>query len=320
MPRVEPFPLAPVLVEKPWGGRRLSELGKHPGVAYFGESWEVADLPSSVAPHLEDPCSRVAAGPWQGWALGALGARLGDDLMGPVPLGPDGRFPLLVKLLDAREHLSIQVHPDDDYVSTHPSARHKTESWYVVDADPGAVLFLDVDEDVTAEQVGKATGSSMIVPMLRRVPASPGSFHHLPAGMVHALGAGVLIAEVQTPSDTTFRLYDWVDEYERDPRPLHPAETREAIRLHPDDAVDIDPITDEDQRRELIATPHYRIAEHRRGPVSIADAPGPRIVMAVSGTTTVGGLVLETATTAIVPHSALDTEITTDGTCLEISM
>lgn len=317
MTRVEPFTLAPVLVEKPWGGRRLADLGKHPGPAFFGESWEVADIPGQVAPHLEDPCSRVTTGPWRGWALGALAAKLGADLMGPVNLTSEGRFPLLVKLLDAREHLSVQVHPDEAYVAAHPSARLKTESWYVVDADPGSALFLDVSRGVTRRQVQEAIGSVSIVSLLRRVPAVAGSFHHLPAGMIHALGAGVMVAEVQTPSDTTFRLYDWAAEYGRDPRPLHGAEGREAVRLHPPEAIDLDPIGD-DRRRLLVSTRHYRMVEHSAGPVDLEDRPGPRIIMAVSGSTTVGGLDLGVGTTALIPHSALDTPVSTESTCLEV--
>lgn len=316
MARVEPFTLAPVLVEKPWGGRRLADLGKHPGPAFFGESWEVADIPNRVAPHLEDPCSRIATGPWRGWALGALAAKLGADLMGPVPLTTEGRFPLLVKLLDAREHLSVQVHPDEAYVAAHPSARLKTESWYVVDADPGSVLFLDVAPGVTRRQVTEAIGSVSIVSLLRKVPAVAGSFHHLPAGMIHALGAGALIAEVQTPSDTTFRMYDWAAEYGRDPRPLHGPESREAVRLHPPEAIDLDPI--DGRTRLLVSTSHYRMVEHSRGPVELEDRPGPRIIMAVSGSTTVGELELPVGTTAFIPHSALDTDVSTDSTCLEV--
>lgn len=318
MARVEPFSLAPVLVEKPWGGHRLSELGKHPGLAFFGESWEVADIPPHVAPHLEDPCSRVASGPWRGWALGALAAKLGEDLMGPVRLTVEGRFPLLVKFLDAREHLSVQVHPDADYVRRHPSARLKTESWYVMDADPGSVLFLDVDRGVTRAEVEQAAGSVTIVPLLRELPAVPGSFHHLPAGLIHALGGGVMIAEVQTPSDTTFRLYDWASEYHRDPRPLHPVEAIESLRLHPQDALDLDPMGAGEDARELVSTPHYWMREHRAGPVGVSDRPGPRIVMAVEGRATLGGLDLPMGSTGVVPHSALDAAIATEGICLEV--
>lgn len=318
MARVEPFTLAPVLVEKPWGGRRLAELGKHPGPAFFGESWEVADIPNQVAPHLEDPCSRIATGPWRGWALGALAAKLGADLMGPVRLTPEGRFPLLVKLLDAREHLSVQVHPDEAYVAAHPSARLKTESWYVVDADPGSVLFLDVAPGVTRRQVTEAIGSVSIVSLLRKVPAMSGSFHHLPAGMIHALGAGTMIAEVQTPSDTTFRLYDWAAEYDRDPRPLHPVEAVESARLHPQGALDLEPMQPDERARLLVSTPHYWMKEHAAGSVEVEDRPGPRIIMAVEGRTVLDGLELSRGTTGLIPHSALDVGIETEGICLEV--
>ncbi len=318
MPRVEPFSLAPVLVEKPWGGHRLAELGKYPGAAFFGESWEVADIPPQVAPHLEDPCSRVTSGQWRGWSLGALAAKLGHDLMGPVPLTVDGRFPLLVKYLDAREHLSVQVHPDVDYVRSHPLARLKTESWYVIDAGPGSVLFLDVDQGVTLQEIEQTAGSVSIVSLLREVPAVTGSFHHLPAGLIHALGAGVMIAEVQTPSDTTFRLYDWAAEYDRPPRPLHPIEAVDSVRLHPKDALNIGPMRPGARARLLVSTPHYWMKEHPAGTIELEDRPGPRIMMAVGGDATLGSLGLPIGATGFIPHSALDTEVETEGICLEV--
>jgi mannose-6-phosphate isomerase len=224
-----PFEVAPVLVEKPWGGTRLSEWGKYPGRAYFGESWEIADLAPQVAPQVEDPVSRVIDGRWRGWSLGALAAKFGEELMGGVPLSEDGRFPLLIKFIDAREHLSVQVHPTAAYTATHPGTHLKTESWYVVDADPGSKLFLDVDASIPHDRISADLDGVTVVPLLRSVPAEAGAFHHIPAGMIHALGAGVMVAEIQTPSDTTFRLYDWSGEYDREPRVLHADEARETI-------------------------------------------------------------------------------------------
>jgi mannose-6-phosphate isomerase len=318
---LEPFEVAPVLVEKPWGGTRLSELGKYPGRAYFGESWEIADLAPEVAPLIEDPVSRVISGRWRGWSLGGLASKLGEELMGPVPLGPDGRFPLLVKLIDAREHLSVQVHPTEEYTSTHPGTHRKTESWYVVDADPGSNLFLDVDPSSPKARVMSDLEGVTVVSHLRAVPARVGAFHHIPAGMIHALGAGVMVAEVQTPSDTTFRLYDWATEYDRDPRELHTDQAKETVILRHPDAFDLAPMT-LGHERSLVTTTHYWIDEHRHegGEVDLSDRPGFRIVMCVAGTATVGDIAMRQGSTVIVPACALGTEITLDGTLLEVGV
>ena len=317
---LEPFAVAPVLVEKPWGVTRISEMGKYPGRAYFGESWEVADLAPEVAPTVEDPVSRVLDGRWRGWSLGGVASKLGEELMGPVPLGSDGRFPLLVKLIDAREHLSVQVHPTEAYTSTHPGTHLKTESWYVVDADPGSNLFLDVDASIPKNRIMTDLDGVTVVPHLRTVPARVGAFHHIPAGMIHALGAGVMVAEVQTPSDTTFRLYDWATEYDRDPRQLHADQARDTVILRHPDAFELPPM-ETTTRRELARTRFYWIDEHRTsGSVALSDAPGFRVLMCVAGTARAGQVTMAQGSTVIVPACALDAEIALDGTLLEIGV
>lgn len=315
---LRPFTVAPVLVEKPWGGTRLSEMDKHPGRAYFGESWEIADLAPDVTPDVEDPVSRVVEGRWRGWSLGALAAKVGEELMGPARLTSEGRFPLLIKYLDARQHLSVQVHPTAEYTASHPGTHLKTESWYVVDADPGSLLFLDVARFSPPERVIADLGGVTIVPHLREVPARIGSFHHVPAGMIHALGAGVLVAEIQTPSDTTFRLYDWSGEYDREPRELHTTQARETIMpVHPD-AFDLAPMNS-GTHRVLARTPHYWVDEHKGNrKVTLSDTPGFRILMCVDGTASVDRIEMRQGSTVVVPACALDSEIALDGALLEI--
>ncbi|MDH3500806.1 MAG: class I mannose-6-phosphate isomerase, partial [Acidimicrobiia bacterium] len=240
---MEPLTFEPIIVPKPWGGRRLERFGKELAPdGLFGESWEVADLPTDAVTSSEQTRSRVSGGADDGATLSDLISLHGSDLLGSARATERGDFPLLVKFLDAREHLSVQVHPTGDYVARHPGTWLKTESWCVVDADPGAVLYKGFRPGVTMEQVAQAAGTRDFVELLQAVDAVAGDFHHLPAGIVHALGAGVLVAEIQTPSDTTFRLYDWTDEYGRAPRPLHIGEGLDTVALDPDGAVTIAPL------------------------------------------------------------------------------
>lgn len=211
---MQPLLLAPTLLPKVWGGRRLEKLGKNlPEGAAIGESWELADLGATSASGAGGGAvrTRIAGGPLDGRTLREAAAAWGRELLGDVRLTPGGEFPLLVKYLDASENLSVQVHPSPAYAASHPGSHLKTESWYVVEADPGAALYIGLAAGVSAAAFAAAarSGSSQLSGMLLRVPAVVGECHTLPSGTVHALGAGVTVAEVQTPSDTTFRLYDW---------------------------------------------------------------------------------------------------------------
>ncbi len=319
-----PFTLEPVLVEKPWGGRRLEGLGTDlPDFLMIGESWEVADLPDEVAPDVADPRSRVSSGPLLGCSLRSVIEAAGEELLGTVMPTHEGRFPLLVKLLDARENLSVQVHPDEEYVATHPTTRLKTESWYVVDSDPGSVLFNGLREGSDLDTVRKSIGTSDLVQYLRATDPAPGSFHHVPAGLVHSLGAGVMVAEVQTPSDTTFRLYDWAAEYGRAPRQMHFEEGAASIIMHPPEAYSLAP-TSEPGVRELTANQHYWIREHRHasGLVELSGLPGPRVIMIMSGVVAVGDLTVRKGATAIVPAAAIPSTVAVvdDSVFLEIGL
>ncbi len=314
---MQPLTFEPILVPKPWGGRRLAEYGKPlPPEGTFGESWDIADLPAAAVTSADRTRTPVAGGPDAGLVLRELIARDGADLLGSARPTDAGDFPLLVKLLDAREHLSVQVHPTAEYVSSHPGTRLKTESWYVVDADPGAVIYKGFRRGVTMDDLHRAAGTRAFVELLQPVEAVPGDFHHLPAGIVHALGAGVMVAEPQTPSDTTFRLYDWTDEYGRAPRPLHLDEALDTIDLDPDEAVFLAPIAAEGSRL-LVATDSYWQAEHRLdgGQVPLRTDRELRILMLPRGRARVawpdGELALDRGATVLLPAAlAPEVEVT----------
>lgn len=208
-----PLKFRPRLVEKMWGGRKLeSLLGKAlPPGKTIGESWELFDFPPGVVDGSTAWISaEIANGPLAGRTLHTLVQQFGRDLIGDVPLvGREGQFPILIKFLDAREDLSVQVHPDQDYANTHPDAHLKSEAWYVMQHEEGARILKGLVPGATREDFEAATVVGGVDRLIKSIPVRQGQCHYLPSGTVHALGAGILAAEVQTPSDTTFRVHDF---------------------------------------------------------------------------------------------------------------
>lgn len=197
-----PLQFTPVLRSYLWGGAKLERiLGKKtPENRVWAESWEVVD-------HREAQ-SVVANGPLQGQTLRQLLELFSEEIMGYDAKG--AQFPLLFKYLDCQLDLSVQVHPDDLYGSKMVVPDNgKTEAWYVIDAEPGAKLYAGLKTGVGAEEVRNAIKNGTLESLLHVIPAKAGDCIFIPAGTVHALGAGLLIAEIQQASDCTFRLYDW---------------------------------------------------------------------------------------------------------------
>ncbi|MDP7070290.1 MAG: class I mannose-6-phosphate isomerase [Phycisphaerales bacterium] len=199
-----PLQLTPLLVPKVWGGRRLEGLGKAlPPDEPIGESWELADLPG------DGPSSVVSEGPFAGSSLRELLDTHQAAIMGAASMNQQGRFPLLIKFLDARANLSVQVHPDQAWADRHADAFLKSEAWVVLDAEPGSRIWAGVKPGTTPDALRRALDENRPEDVMQWRVAHSGSCHALPSGTCHALGAGVLVAEVQTTSDTTFRLWDW---------------------------------------------------------------------------------------------------------------
>lgn len=281
---LDPYVLAfrPLLLEKVWGGRKLDVLNKPlPPDIPIGESWEIADLASTSPSGGGGGAARsiIANGPLAGHPLADAISTWGERLIGRAAAA----FPLLVKYLDARENLSVQVHPSPAFARTHADAHLKAESWYIIDADPGSVIYAGLRPGVTIDQLGTAARSGDVAPLLRALPAIPGQCHTLPSGTVHALGAGVLVAEVQTPSDTTYRLFDWG----RTGRELHIDRALQcALEASPPAPTSLSP---GQSRATLASTEHYRIDEARL--VGGGSAPlscrGFAVVMVLKGSGTV---------------------------------
>jgi mannose-6-phosphate isomerase len=220
-----PLKFKPRFVEKIWGGRKLeSVLGKTlPVGKSIGESWEIYDFPPGVVDKSGDwTSSEVANGPLAGRSLHSLVQEFGNDLLGDVkPVGPHRQFPILIKFLDAEQDLSVQVHPDPAFAAANPHAHLKTEAWYVVQHDPGARIYKGLRPGVTRESFKRSIEQGTCEEQLAAIAVKEGQCFFLPSGTVHALGGGILAAEVQTPSDTTFRVYDFNRLENGKPRTLH---------------------------------------------------------------------------------------------------
>ncbi len=215
----------PLAKARVWGGFLLQErYGKPPAPdgQPCGETWEIVDLPKDQ--------SRVRTGRLAGATLGELRRDHLDWLMGRASL-LEGRFPLLLKLIYAARTLSVQVHPDAQ-VAARLGGRPKTECWVILDAEPGASLYLGLKPGVSRDELAKACKGPSLEHLLNRVEVHPGDVVFIPSGTVHAIGAGLLLAELQQASDTTYRLHDWGRMgLDGKPRALHLAEALEAIHF-----------------------------------------------------------------------------------------
>ena len=219
-----PLKFKPIYKRRIWGGQKLRDLfGKDiPAGERIGESWEVADLP-------EDK-SVIANGELAGQTLAEVIGKYPKEIMGDKYF--TGPFPLLVKFLDAEEILSVQVHPDEETCRRTGEGEPKTECWYIISAEPEAVIYKGLKKGVSKEQFGEAIKQGNVAEMLAKVAVKAGECHFLPAGTTHAIGPGLIIAEIQTPSDTTYRVFDWnrVDENGKS-RQLHIEEALESIHF-----------------------------------------------------------------------------------------
>jgi mannose-6-phosphate isomerase len=195
-----PLAFDPIFIERMWGGRRLeSEFHKKlPPQKRIGESWEIVDRPEAQ--------SVVADGPLRGRTLHELWTQQRDEIFGDVP--DVQRFPLLIKLLDAQEKLSLQVHPPEN-VASRLGGEPKNEFWYVAAAGPDAELFLGFLEPVTGDSFEQRLREGTVIDHVHRIAVQAGDAVFLPAGRVHAIGAGNLLIEIQQNSDTTYRVFDW---------------------------------------------------------------------------------------------------------------
>lgn len=291
-----PFRLSCVTKSPIWGGTRLvREWGKQSENGTVGESWELTVRKSEK--------SRILNGPLAGQTLEEVINRVG-----PAFISPDysaGTFPLLIKLIDAADRLSVQVHPDDAYAARVENDRGKTEMWYIVDAAPDARIICGLREGVGRAEFAEAVRNGRIDAVMHSQPVRKGECYFIPAGLLHAIGGGILIAEIQQNCDLTYRVYDY-DRRDKDGnlRPLHVEKALDVVR--PFTAEEIDAIrfsrrSDALADGEVLADCDFFRVERltlNGSTVTLPDFAGMRHLLCVDGsaTLTCGGVSYPLAT------------------------
>jgi mannose-6-phosphate isomerase len=309
-----PYVLEPKLAPAIWGGNELvTEFGKHGDpAAKLGESWECWDA------------NPVTDGPLAASTVADLRAKLGPQLLGDLDAARI--FPILTKIITAHDWLSVQVHPDDAYaqrVEHQPNG--KTECWYVFSAEPGAQLVLGWNRDTSREEYERRVADGTLGDVLRRIPVRAGDAVYIPAGTVHAIGAGVVLFETQQASDLTYRMFDW-NRVGPDgkPRELHVQKAADVLDYRKGTTgplIQVPYVFDGVERTALIADRRFVVERAAVGgdAAALSTNGRPLIVMSLDAGLEVacGGtaVTLERYQTVLVPAAAQTCSVRSPGEC-----
>lgn len=288
-----PLTFRPLFMERVWGGRRLAtELGKPiPAGSVIGESWEIVDR--------ADAQSVVDSGPHAGTSLHELWTRHRREVFGDVAETP--RFPLLAKILDARDTMSVQVHPPAS-LAAELHGEPKTELWLLLDAEPGAEMFAGFRRGTTREAFHAALAEGRVADLLHRVPVGRGDAMFIPSGRCHAIGAGCLVVEIQQNSDTTYRVFDWNRTgLDGKPRALHVPESLKSI-----DFSDHEPSLVPPDAATLADCEHFRVERWHLDAPRTDDRTGSAIFTVLDGAVGCGGREFKVGEFFLLPAAAED--------------
>ena len=293
-----PLVFTPIFQERIWGGRKLAQLfGKElPAGKAIGESWEIVDRPEAQ--------SAVANGPLKGKTVHELWSQYRQDIFGNVPSAP--RFPLLIKLLDGREKLSLQVHPPEN-VAAKLGGEAKTECWYIAAAESNAEIFVGFDKATTREEFEKLLRAGSAADHVHSLQVKAGDAMFLPAGRFHGIGGGNLLVEVQQNSDTTYRVFDWnrVDDSTGKPRQLHIDQALESIDFN-----DVAPKLIEPKGELLVKHKLFEIQKwNLHAPRDIAPLGQFAIVCCLSGSLRCANVDFRPGDFFLVPASLQDRQV-----------
>lgn len=220
-----PFRLNPVYKNYLWGGKNLiTSWGKNPEHETLAESWELASHNDGDNLILDGSCMNMKL---------SEAVKIHPEIVSPT-FKADKIFPLMVKLIDSRLPLSIQVHPDNEYAEVHEHSRGKVESWYILNHDEGAYIYLGLKERITRDELEHAITNNTLTDYLRKVYVNDGDVYFIPAGTIHAIGKGVTLAEIQENSNITYRVYDYGRVgADGKPRELHIMKALDVVNLQP---------------------------------------------------------------------------------------
>jgi len=285
----QPLTFEPIFKERIWGGRRLETLyGKPlPPGRKIGESWELVDR--------SDAQSVVASGPLAGRTLHDLWRNHRAEIFGDLPAAE--RFPLLIKLLDAEERLSLQVHPPPD-AAEELHGEPKTEFWYIAHARPESELYVGLKEQSSREQIRGALETGTVEEHCHRIAVRAGDAMFLPSGRMHAIGAGLVIVEIQQNSDTTYRVFDWnrTDE-SGEPRALHIEESMRSIDFEDYEPALVTPEGETLVRHRLFSVEKWKLTEER----VVGPAGNFAIVVCLEGEVGCAGMSIAPGQCLLVP-------------------
>src|SRR3954447_17095950 len=293
----QPLVFEPIFMERVWGGRHLESLyGKRlPSAALIGESWEIADRPEAQ--------SVVHEGPLRGLTLHELWSKHRSEIFGNVPDSP--RFPILCKLLDAQENLSLQVHPLRA-TAKKLGGESKTELWYIANAAPKARLYAGVKKGTTRKAFLEALEKGKVEKYLNAIELKAGDAIFLPSGRMHALGGGNVLVEIQENSDTTYRIYDWDREKKgRAARQMHVAEAMQCVDFN-----DVEPGLLRPRGELLASNELFEVQKwNLSAPREIAPRSQFAIVCCLTGSVRSGEVELAPGEFFLVPASLADRQL-----------
>lgn len=280
-----PIRFIPYLKSVIWGGNRICDYkGIRQTEPNIGESWEISAVPGHE--------SIVESGSYSGKKITELIDEFGPELLGRKVMEKyAGKFPLLIKLIDANDNLSVQVHPDDKLAMSRHDSLGKTEMWYIIDAENDAKIYAGLNIAMTPEEYVRRVDEGSFADTLAVHESAPGDAFFLPAGRVHAIGAGNLLAEIQESSDITYRIYD----YDRrdangNARELHTQQAKDAIdyTVYPDYKSPV--IPEEEKQAEIVKCDHFTVDRiNVDGSMNLEFNPESfTVVMCIDGEVTIG--------------------------------
>ncbi len=253
MNRLYPLKFHPILKERLWGGTKLADKLNKPSTSEItGESWELSGVRGDV--------SEVANGPLKGTSLNELIEKWGEDLLGKSVVERFGKeFPILIKFIDAKQDLSIQLHPHDDLARSRHNSFGKTEMWYIMDAEEDASLIVGFNQPMTREKYVRSLEDRSLLEYMNYEKVKPGDTYFINTGKIHAIGAGVVLAEIQQTSDITYRVYDFERrDKEGNLRELHTDLALDAIDFEQKDDFRVAYDRKKDEVNPMVNCPYFR--------------------------------------------------------------